>query len=68
MSPLPSLFVREAVWFWAEAVSPFLRDEVLAALREAGVQSEFVEQTHITVQSQETVDRDYESNWSYAMT
>lgn len=44
-----------------------LRAEVLAALREAGVQSDLVEQTHITVESQETVDRDYEGSWYYAM-
>jgi hypothetical protein len=44
-----------------------LRADVLGALQDAGVQPDLVEQTHITVQSQETVDRDYENSWYYAM-
>lgn len=44
-----------------------LRAEVLTALRESGVQADLLEQTHVTVESQETVDRDYEGNWYYAM-
>lgn len=44
-----------------------LRAEVLAALRESGVHADLLEQTHVTVESQETVDRDYEGNWYYAM-
>lgn len=44
-----------------------LRPEVLAALREAGVRPDLLEQVHITVESQETVDREYEGSWFYAM-
>lgn len=44
-----------------------LRADVLGALRESGVRSDRLERAHITVESQETVDRDYDGNWYYVM-
>ena len=44
-----------------------LRAEVLAALGDAGVAPDLVERTVVGVESQETVDRDFEGNWYYAM-
>lgn len=44
-----------------------LRQEVLAVLGETGVRPDLVERTQITVESKETVDRDYEGSWFNAM-
>jgi len=44
-----------------------LRSEVLTALTDAGLRSGLVKQVQITVESQETVDRDYEGSWFYAL-
>jgi hypothetical protein len=41
------------------------RDTVVQHLAEAGVPSEPLEQAAVTVQSQETVDRDFEGRWLY---
>jgi len=43
------------------------RTEVLSALAEAGVADDLVERTHVTVESEQTVDRDFEGSWFYAM-
>ena len=45
----------------------FFRAEVLSALAEAGVAPDLLERVHVTVESQETVDRDFEGSWFYAM-
>ena len=45
----------------------FFRPEVLAALAQAGVAPDLVERAGVTVESQETVDRDFEGSWFYAM-
>jgi hypothetical protein len=44
-----------------------LRAEVLAALGDAGVPPDLVERASVTVESQETVGRDFEGKWYYAM-
>jgi len=44
-----------------------LRPEVLAALGDAGVALDLLERAAVTVQSQETVDRDFGGSWYYAM-
>ncbi|HVQ86783.1 MAG TPA: hypothetical protein VMT88_01255, partial [Actinomycetes bacterium] len=45
----------------------FFRPEVLSALAGAGVAPDLVERAGVTVESQETVDRDFEGRWFYAM-
>ena len=49
------------------AARGFFRPEVLVALRAAGVRSDLVDRTHVTVESQETVDRDFDGSWFNAM-
>ena len=45
----------------------FFIDEVRTRLLEAGLSAELAARTRVTVESQETVDRDYQSSWFYAM-
>jgi len=45
----------------------FFRAEVLSALTDSGLAPELVHHTGITVQSQESVDRDWDGNWRHAM-
>jgi hypothetical protein len=45
----------------------FFRRDVLSALAGAGVAPDLVERAAVTVESQETVDRDFEGSWFYAM-
>jgi|EBPBio282013_DNA_FD.fasta_scaffold13737_5 hypothetical protein len=45
----------------------FFRSQVLSALAGAGVARDLVERAGVTVESQETVDRDFEGSWFYAM-
>ncbi|HMM94846.1 hypothetical protein [Phycicoccus sp.] len=47
--------------------SGLLRDLVVQRLREAGVRRDLAEQAGATVESQETVDRDFDGNWRHAM-
>jgi hypothetical protein len=65
------------VWVWLGTATdaerdalpgdmPFL-DTVLTALREAGLPVADGRTIGTTTQSQETVDRDYESSWFYAL-
>jgi len=49
------------------AARGFFRPEVLVPLRVAGVRSDLADRTHVTVESQETVDRDFQGSWFYAM-
>ncbi|GAB2698477.1 hypothetical protein [Thalassiella azotivora] len=44
-----------------------LRPQVMAALQVAGVRLDLVEQTQVTVESEETVKRDFEGSWFNAM-
>jgi hypothetical protein len=44
-----------------------LRDLVVQRLREAGVREDLAKDAGATVESQETVDRDFDGNWRYAM-
>ena len=44
-----------------------LRGLVVHRLKEAGVRDDLAEQAGATVESQETVDRDFDGNWRYAM-
>jgi hypothetical protein len=39
----------------------------LAALSAAGVESDLAERVSVTVESEETVDRDFEGSWFYAL-
>ena len=70
-------FVRPySVWAWLGTATdaerdalpelPF-RDEVLEILRSAGLSEGDVGEFGTTKQSQETVDRDYEGSWFYAL-
>lgn len=45
----------------------FFRPDVLSALAGAGVAPDLVERAGVTVESQETVDRDFEGRWFHAM-
>jgi hypothetical protein len=45
----------------------FFRPEVVVALSAAGVESDLAQRVSVTVESQETVDRDFEGSWFYAM-
>lgn len=47
--------------------SGLLRDLVVQRLGEAGVRRDLAEQAGATVESQETVDRDFDGNWRHAM-
>lgn len=44
-----------------------LRADVLVALAKGGVAPDLVAQAVVTVESQETVDREWDGNWWYAM-
>ena len=45
----------------------FFRPDVRSALAGAGVAPDLVDRAAVTVESQETVDRDFEGSWFYAM-
>ena len=47
--------------------SGLLRELVIQRLKEAGVKGELAEQAGATIESQETVDRDFDGNWRNAM-
>jgi hypothetical protein len=40
---------------------------VVAALSDAGVEPDLAQRASVTVESEETVDRDFEGSWFYAM-
>jgi predicted component of type VI protein secretion system len=67
----------DEVWVWLATASdaerdaltdsePFL-EEVREALASVGYPADQLVNVHSTAQSQETVDRDYESSWFYAL-
>jgi hypothetical protein len=67
----------EKVWVWLGTATDAQRDalpstepllsEVRAAVASVGYPLDELANVHSTVQSQETVDRDHEGSWFYAM-
>lgn len=65
------------MWVWLVTETDAERDDLgdsepcLAAVRDAfaavGYRADQLVNVHTTAQSQETVDRDYESSWFYAL-
>ena len=52
-----------------EALPPLsvLEEEVRASLAEAGVRRDLINDTGVTYESEETVDREWDGNWWFAM-
>ena len=78
MEYVASLPEQDDVWVWLVTASDAERDalltspqpcvsEVRDAILAAGWPADQIDNVHTTSQSQETVDRDYESSWFYAL-